>query len=184
MAYLALDLATRTGWALWSRGNERPRFGTLRLSRLDAELIAPDLEKLRSHLSGLHAMEPIEAVFFEAPIMMRVDTLRKLQFLLGLVNMVEWWAYRLNIPCRQVGMDDWRKHFLGFSKGGREKLKAEAVAECRRRGWQVAGDDEADACGVLDYGLACFGISPPWRDGHMFGGALTAVAGCWPPTTK
>ncbi len=174
MAYLGLDLATKTGWATWSQGEARPHTGTLRLPRWDPDELAPDFERLRKHLSELHAVSPIEAVWYEAPIMTRVDRLRTLQFLLGLANMTEWWCFKLKIPCRQAEMRDWRKHFFGKCTGGRDELKRAAVEACRLREWPVDGDDQADAAGVLDYGLACLGIEVPWRDSHMFGGSLAA----------
>lgn len=121
-----------------------------------------------------HAVSPIIAVWYEAPIMRGVDKLRTLQLLLGLANMTEWWCYKVGVPCRQAEMRDWRKHFLGTSTGGRDALKKAARDACALRGWPVDNDDEADAAGVLDYGLACFGIEVPWRDKHLFGGAIAA----------
>lgn len=164
MSYLGLDLSTRTGWAMWWKGQVQPYSGTLKLSRLDPHSVAPDLEKLRAHLSELHKIEAIELVFYEAPILMRVDNIEKLRLLLGLANMVEWWAYKLGITCRQAPMQAWRKHFLGFSTGGREALKQAAVQACQDRGWAPKDDNAAEALGVLDYGLACWKIDVPWRD--------------------
>ncbi len=172
--YLGLDLATKTGWATWTPGEDRPHTGTLRLARWDPDEIAPDLERLRRHLSDLHAANPIAAVWYEAPIMLRVDKQRTVQYLFGLANMVEWWSYRLSIPCKQADMRDWRKHFFGRSTGGRAELKQAALDACKLRGWSVNGDDEADAAGVLDYGLACIGADVPWRDIHLFGGRAVA----------
>lgn len=171
MSYVGLDLATKTGWATWWRGQAKPYSGTLKLNRNNVDEVAPDLEKLRAHLSELHKIEPVELVFYEAPIMMRVDTVNKLRLLLGLANMVEWWCYKLNIPCRQATMHDWRKHFIGFSTGGRDVLKQAAVQACRDRGWDPKTDDEAEALGVLDYGLSCWKIDVPWRDAHLRRGA-------------
>lgn len=174
MTYLGLDLATKTGWATWTPGEARPHTGTLRLPRWNPDELAPDFERLRRHLSDMHAASPIAAVWYEAPIMRGVDKLRTLQLLLGLANMTEWWCYKVGVPCRQAEMRDWRKHFLGTSTGGRDALKKAAKDACALRGWPVTGDDEADAAGVLDYGLACFGIDVPWRDSHLFGGRVAA----------
>mgnify|MGYP001612439926 CR=1 FL=1 len=171
MSYVGLDLATRTGWATWWPGIVRPHSGTLKLSRHDPHSVAPDLEKLRAHLSELHKIHPVELVFYEAPIMMRVDNIDKLRLLLGLANMVEWWCHKMGIPCRQAAMQDWRKHFLGFHQGGRDVLKAAAVKACADRGWETKTDDQAEALGVLDYGLACWKIDVPWRDVNLMRGA-------------
>lgn len=174
MSYLGLDLATRAGWALWSPEQAKPVLGTLRLNRFDVDEIAPVLEKLRRHLSDIYQLHPLDGVFYEAPIMTRVDKLRTLQLLLGLANMVEWWCLKVGVKCRQVEMRDWRRHFMGMATGGRDALKAAAIEACRVRGWSPQNDDEADAAGVLDYGLHCFGVEVPWRDKHLFGGRVAA----------
>lgn len=176
MSYLGLDLATKTGWAHWAPGEARPRSGVLKLRRSDPDEIAPDLERLRQHLSDLHAISAITSVWYEAPIMTRVDKLRTVQLLLGLANMVEWWCFKLDIPCRQAEMRDWRKHFTGITTGGRDVLKQAAIDACRLRGWAVDSDDEAEALGVLDYGLACRGVETPWRDAHLLGGVGRVAA--------
>lgn len=170
MAYLGLDLSTNTGWATWALGEPRPHLGTLKLARRDPDELAPDFERLRVHLSSLHAIDPITHVWYEAPIMMPTDKIGTLRLLLGLANMVEWWSYKLGIPCRQALMGDWRKHFLGFSTGGRDFLKKKALEECKGRGWPAKTHDEAEAAGVLDYGLSCIRVRPPWRDEHLFNG--------------
>ena len=172
MSYLGLDLAGSTGWALWSPGQSRPRGGTLKLRRRDPEEIAPDLEQLRQHLADLHRVEPITHIWYEAPILMRVDTVRKLQFLLGLTVMVEWWSHRCGVVCRQATMEDWRKHFLGYCKGGRDNLKKAAVDACKLRGWEAGTHDAAEAHGVLEYGLATIKVDRPWRDVYLFNGLI------------
>ena len=170
MSYVGLDLGTWTGWAAWWPGQAQPYSGTVKCSRPDPDSVAPDLEKLRAHLSELHKIQPVELVFYEAPIMTRVDNTQRLRLLLGLANMVDWWCYRLKIPCRQATMQDWRKHFLGFSTGGRDVLKQAAVDACNQRGWAPKTKDEAEALGVLDYGLACWKVDVPWRDVGLMGG--------------
>lgn len=172
---MGLDLATCTGYGRWSRGDDAPRMGSITIDRRDPALFAHGNESLRKLLSRLHAEDPIEGLFVEGLIKRRVDTLPKLKLLIGLYTMAEWWAHKLEIPFREVHMDDWRKHFIGVAKGGRDFLKKKAVAECKSRGWSVKSDDEADAAGVLDFGLACFGVTPPWRDKHLFNGLTVRV---------
>jgi hypothetical protein len=59
-------------------------------------------------------------------------------------------------------MDDWRSHFVGFCRAPkhlspnerRKHLKSAAMDACAARGWPVETDDEAEACGILDYVLS------------------------------
>lgn len=170
MSYLALDLSSRTGWAHWHPWMSRPEFGVLPLARRDKGNVGPDMEKLRAFLSERHKAFPIKIVFYEGPIKLPTDTLPWLRFIYAIAGQVDWWAHKINIQCREVAIDDWRMHFLGFKKGGRELLKAAAMDACNRRGWKPQNDDEAEALGVLDYGLACWKIDVPWRDTALLQG--------------
>lgn len=67
----------------------------------------------------------------------------------------------LNFFTQPVSANAWRPGFIGCTRkpafiktqSNRAWLKEAAVAECKKRGWVVRGDDEAEARGVLDYGL-------------------------------
>ena len=66
------------------------------------------------------------------------------------------------IPCAPVAISSWRSRFLGTTKATPglkgvykdEDLKAKAIRACALRGWYVSDHNAAEACGVLDYGLA------------------------------
>lgn len=171
MSYLALDLSSRTGWAHWHPGMLRPEFGVLSFHRFNKSNIGPDLEKMRAFLSDRHKLLPIRVVFYEGPIKLPTDTLAWLRFIYGLAGQVDWWAHKVGIEGREVAIDDWRNHFVGFTKGGRDLLKAAAIDACRNRGWAPKTDDEAEALGVLDYGLHCWKVEVPWRDRALLQGA-------------
>lgn len=185
MAAVALDLATKTGVATWYSGTAAPVFSTLHLPS-DPGLVARPMEKLRAHLADLHAIEPIEYLFFEVAILpqpkvqdgravMRTttDTVYKLCALAG---MAEWFAHRIGAKCRSVEQQSWRKHFTGRGTGKSADLKAAAIQAAKMRGWNVTTDHEADALGVLDYGLACMNVTTPWRDAHLMGGGMGSAA--------
>jgi hypothetical protein len=132
------------------------------------------MERLRRNLADLHAVEPITHLFFEATILPGKTTAQTVYKLCALAGMAEWFAHRIGAACRQVQQQTWRKHFIGRGTGRSEELKRLAMEAARRRGWNPATDHEADAAGVLDYGLACFNIAAPWRDAHLMGGRLVA----------
>ncbi len=179
---VGLDISTDTGVAHWSPGSDRPRVSTLRLPS-DPEEVARPMEKLRQCLADLHVIEPITHLFFEATILPQPrigedgrarqrTTPATVYKLCALAGMAEWFAKRANAHCRAVEQQKWRKHFIGTGNGKSAELKEKAMKAARLRGWRVANDHEADALGVLDYGLTCFGIETPWRDAHLFAGRM------------
>lgn len=168
---VGLDIATATGVALWPDGKPAPSLMTVQLPSDPGEVGRP-MEKLRRTLADLHAIEPITHVFFEAAILPGRTTAQTVFKLCALAGMAEWFAHRVNAVCRQVEQQSWRKHFCGRGTGKSAELKRLAVEAARIRGWSPANDHEADAAGVLDYGLACFNIRAPWRDAHLLGGRV------------
>jgi hypothetical protein len=175
MSFVALDLATMTGKALWLPGTDAPRLSSRRLPGRPEEL-GPPLEALRSDLADIHALDAITHLFFEASILPGKTNIHTVNKLCALAGMAEWFAHRVGAICRRVEQQSWRKHFIGRGNGKSEELKAAAIRACQQRGWAPANDHEADAAGVLDFGLACFDIKPPWRDAHLFGGAMRSAA--------
>jgi hypothetical protein len=179
--YLALDLATEAGWAAWDAAWPAPAFGTL-LLRSGAEELGFPMEKLRRFLNFMHAKTSLRGLFVEAPInprpkmkdgrMMLQTSMQTIKKLNAYAAMAEWWAYKLELPYRLVEQQDWRKHFLGKGSGRGIDWKQLSKDRCKELGWSTKNDNEADAAGQLDYGLACFGVHVPWRDALMFGGAL------------
>lgn len=173
MAYVGLDLATRTGVALWVPGTDAPRLSSMRLPGEPEELGRP-LEALRRHLADIHTVDPITHLFFEASILPGKTNIHTVNKLCALAGMAEWFAHRIGAVCRRVEQQSWRKHFIGRGTGKSEELKRMAVEAAQARGWSPANDHEADAAGVLDFGLACFSVVVPWRDKHLFGGRIAA----------
>ncbi len=170
MSIVALDIATDTGVACWMAGTATPIFSTLRLPSDPYEVGRP-MAKLRQQLDDLHAMDAITHLFFEASILPGATNINTVRKLCALAGLAELFAHDHKIKCREVEQQRWRKHFIGKGNGPSKELKRLAVEACHLRGWRVRTDHEADALGVLDYGLACFKISPPWRDAHLMGGA-------------
>lgn len=176
---VALDISsTITGWATWSEGAADPKWGLLRLPVVDERQEVLKLgkkgEALRQHLADLHALEPIKTIFYEAQYIGLQPNRNTLELLCGLAGVVSWFAYRIGAIPLKVEIADWKKHFfLEPSKGKREDHKKLSVRAAHARHWMVSRDDEADALGILDYGLHCVGVKPPWAERHLFGGRLS-----------
>lgn len=160
----------------------QPVFETLKLPVGDNEL-GPGLEALRQWLARQHNAEPITHLYFEAPLLPRgrvaedpkgksfvqnFTRIESVALAFGLAAFSEWFATCVDATCRQVQQGAWRKHFTGRGSGKTVDLKREAIERARALGWAVKNDHEADAGGVLSYGLACMGVEPPWRDALMF----------------
>jgi hypothetical protein len=182
MSFVALDIATDTGVAVWYPDSDlgRPLLSTIRCPS-DPEEVARPMEKLRVALADIHTMDPITHLFFEAAILpnpvinedgraVQRTNIKTVYKLCSLAGMTEWFAGRVGAQCRQVEQQKWRKHFIGRGTGPTAELKRMAKEAARMRGWAPQNDHEADAAGVLDYGLACFNIRAPWRDAHLLGG--------------
>ena len=77
--------------------------------------------------------------------------------LCGLCFMIEQVAVEFGLKPLKIETQVWTKWFCGAGrfKGGREAKKEAVMAECRRRGYAVAGDNEADAIGIALYAEWC-----------------------------
>lgn len=168
-AVLALDLATKTGWALHKPGMERPFFGTLQLPRT-AEEVGEPMERLRVFLADQHTMHGgLTDLVFEAQHVAGKIDINVVRKLLGLGGMCEWFAHRIGARCYVVHIGTWRKHFLGRGNMNRESAKLKAMDECRRLGIDPPDDNAAEAMGILDYYLSLKRLNGapyprPWRD--------------------
>lgn len=182
MKCLGLDQSKgSTGWACWQTGWERPVFGHVCLGTAYTGR-GRVFTKLRSTMIDLWStVTEYDWVFFEAPIAHRKtqntsDENRRIA--LGLSGCIEGVAYELGCPENRVfEYEDrsWRPDFIGrienseikaaakrAQRSARDPLKAAAKERCKQLGMLVKNDDEADAIGMLTYGILSQGITPPW----------------------
>jgi Holliday junction resolvasome RuvABC endonuclease subunit len=174
MNFLGLDQAPRnTGWAASSdEEGARVEFGTIAMSDYgdDDQRMMRDFE---FEMRGLITRFRPSFIFFEQIIIdMRHVNLPVTYAQFSLVSVIQFVGMQMNIPTEQVLIADWRKRFLGRSnmpkhagkKGqGREWLKDAAKIECLRRNLLVNNDHEAEAVGILDYGMASKSFDYKWR---------------------
>lgn len=160
MAYLALDAATKCGWALWAPGMTKPAHGVFRLPP-DADELGRPLEVLRSNLRDLHNLHGLTHIWYESPIV-RHPNIKTIQKLCAMTGMIEWMSYKLDAHCRQVMQQSWRKYFFNIGTGKTEILKRAAIEACHLRGWEPADDNAADALGILEFMLTSLRVDFPW----------------------
>lgn len=92
------------------------------------------------------------------------------------VGLIAATARRFNCEYRQVLIADWRKRFLGTTKAlpglkgdkARKWFKDQAIVACARRGWDITQEDAAEACGILDFGLATISRDYASRGDRLF----------------
>lgn len=178
--FVALDIATRCGWAAWTVGWEKPIYGTWTLAG-DAGEVGRKGVELHRKLADLHQMEAIDRLYFEGGIptnggIAAKTNMTTIYLLAGLAAHAESFAYAVNARCRNVPQTSWRKHFVG--RGIRPKgvpykdFKALSTARCHELGWFPADDNAADACAILDYAIHLSGTPTPWQDKSVFRGAI------------
>ena len=170
MTLLALDLATKTGFAV---GNPdayqcvtplEAAAGSVPKPYSGVFTIAPPrtsigefMARYRDWLDDMITLHGVDKLVFEAPIITSgrtsIDTARKL---LGVAAVTEELAYRRGIPWVREGNNATiRKHFIGKGRGDRKDLKRLVLEQCRARGWEVDSEDEGDALALFDFGVHC-----------------------------
>lgn len=152
---LALDIATRTGFA-FGRPGELPRSGSIRLAPPGSSNGAIGRGMMRWLADFLKVSQP-DVIYYEVPLdprhMGRKTTFKTARILLGLPFLVETISEARGVyKLREAGVQDVRKHFCG---NARPKDKKQAVlARCRQLGWQPEDDNAADALALWDFACA------------------------------
>jgi hypothetical protein len=168
---LALDLATTTGWA-WGEVGGTARFGAIRLGPPGADRGTRGSAML-VWLSDFFKIERPDLVVVEAPlapaVMRRIGATNDTALmLLGLPMVVETVCHLRGVkPPKLVKVQDVREAFLGKRTFRDEhnpltgkRVKSRAIAKsatmemCRRLGYGVSSDDEADAIALWHYGCS------------------------------
>lgn len=183
MRILALDLSKRsTGFACWGPADSVAASG---FWELGSEFTSNGrvFAKLHQHMTELHRLGAIDAVFYEEPLDPRVlsghtniDTLRVLS---GLASHAQSWGEAMGCRIiRSVNMASWRRHFLGKMPRATKtaQLKDLAIERCQQLGFRPAKHDQAEAIGILDYACEELQVMPYWRRDEILRPALGAFA--------
>jgi len=178
---VAYDLAGRVGYAVYHPDLDEPRFGHVDLlPTTTSGSIGPACAMLFDHLAWVNEMWPLRAIGYEgflAPTGTDKDkekgfktnpaTLKKL---IGTIATVEMVAAMLSdyegkthgriVDLHTINNASWRKYWLGSQKRGtpRARWKELSIKKANGLGWEVPGDDAADALGQLHFLLHKLGI--------------------------
>ena len=148
---LALDLATRTGFAFGEPG-EKPRFGSIRFASVGASHEAVFGKAINWAQDIFTKLAPDQFVY-EEPMQFRGGKSRagNDEILYGLPAIMQGVAHNLGIhDVRKARVADVRLHFI-HRNCKREIAKRETMRRCRLLGWGVTDDNEADALALWHY---------------------------------
>lgn len=156
---LALDVATKTGWAIGNTSDNRPVSSTQRIAPpgSSAGFLFLNFAKW---LTDLMKVDRPDIVFFEAPLDPRwvksgrtnMQTVRRLMTMAGLVEMV--CEGRGIYDVREADVPDVRHHFLGTRSMKGERAKRMTLNKCHTLGWEPVDDNAADALALWSYGVS------------------------------
>lgn len=169
---LTLDISTKTGWAFasveaiaaWPKGVPGEQ-GPIQGVAYGTRRLAPPSSGHGLYGLGMHALvgdliqryQP-KVIVYESPLPpQKRDTLNILRLLGGLAFMAECVAQTYNTPIYEENVSTVRKHFIGWCRGDRQKIKHDTIWMCQARGWTPQTDDEADALALLDLSVCVYG---------------------------
>jgi len=142
MRFLALDLATKTGWALSAGPSGTQDFSPRRGDSPGMRWIA-----FAGWLRRLLTDEPVDVIVYEQAHHRGGAATHVAH---GLISHVERVAAELGIEVTSRHTASIKKHATG--RGNSDK--AAMVAAAQKRGWNPADDNEADALWLLDLVLS------------------------------
>lgn len=182
MRILALDIATRTGWAYGPAG-EPPRSGAVKLRKPDDPLHVAS-SNVGYFIKDQRVLERIDMVVYEAPL----DPQAKFQMVnkggraqnsasiilpFMIMGVIEFYCHFYGIQCVASNRQTVLKHFTGQARwGNREAAKAAVISRAHALGLlpkESRDDDRADAIAIHDYASMRWGKAQP-RTLVMFGG--------------
>ena len=143
---LALDPATKCGWALWR--DSQLQSGTWDLSVRKDESQAFRLVRFQNKLDEVGH---IDFLFFEAAGLTRFK--RAAQVAGQLEGVFLPWAHNSGIPYISVKPTELKKWATGKGNVGKPKMIA---ASCRKTGYVGSDDDEAEARLILLWGALTY----------------------------
>lgn len=165
---LALDISMSTGWAIGSPDMVRPTSGVYRTYAWKGNQEQRVLE-FYNWLEAKHAEHRLTGICYEYTF---IDAKRFdpdfIECQKSYVAMVWLFCAQRGLRVAHCPIGTWRKQFLGaadraavrdlkgkeFRAERRDMNKGAAMKACALRGWMVADDNEAEACGILNARLS------------------------------
>lgn len=180
---LGIDTAmTKTGWAHYREGDDKPTWGVRRTPSWNDDE-GKYLWEFFEWLGNLCVDKAVTHIFVEDCRFKTAHSENLTQMLasIGLIAQATIVAFKLTERGQPIELfaaqpQQWRKTFLGVMPKPeginptvwRKTLKEAAVSQCHIRGWLVESDDEADALGVMTYGICTIDATFLHQQGPLF----------------
>lgn len=176
MRYAALDLSSKTGFAVWDGHTAKPLLGTKQLVGWDydsgtmLELYRKWLgDFLRIHRPQRMAIESWYIPQHNRPgEQFKIDAVTVAKQIM-LSGFTQWACKAARIPFTLVTAGQWRKTWYGSARlpqGNDWKLMA--TDRCRQIEWPAVDHNAAEAAGLLDHLVTEIGKeTPPWRSDNL-----------------
>lgn len=144
---LALDLATKCGWAYRTRDGKQ-RSGVERFAPGKGGHNGQRWLAMRQWLTeAAREMGGVHVVYFE-DVKRHVSNLSARAYC-GYLAILEAWCATNNVPMVGVGVGTVKKAWTGAGNADKDAM----IAEAKRRGFNPTDDNEADALAILAYGV-------------------------------
>lgn len=149
---LALDLGTKTGFAVGGEGHMISGTWNLKPGRFDGGGMR--FVKFRARLDEIHATYPITHVFFEE--VRRHAGTDAAHVYGGLMGTLTAWCEEKGVPYEGLPVGEIKKSWTGNGNAS----KALMMDECDKRGFRPGDDNEADAIAMFHLSLVRLGLLP------------------------
>lgn len=145
-----LDLGTKTGFSVGNADHMVSGTWNLKPGRFDGGGMR--FVKFRQRLDEVHNAYGLTHVFFEE--VRRHAGTDAAHVYGGLMATLTAWCEENGVPYQGVPVGTIKKHFTNNGNASKELM----IAECVRRGFQPADDNEADAIAIHNWALAELGL--------------------------
>jgi len=174
---LAIDLATKTGWARGYSSDDAPEFGTVnfgskgkggRMPGTGDAVFATALDWMATMLDPVPDILIVESLL--PPEAMKDKTSRQVRDrLAGLHGVIRAVAKRAGVgEITEVSVGDTRAHFIGTRTLRRDDAKRDVMDRCLSLGWHVNNDNEGDACAIWSFAVSLIDPNQSLRVSPLF----------------
>lgn len=153
MKIMNLDLGTKTGFAVGNAAHMVSGTWNLKPGRFDGGGMR--FVKFRQRVDEVHKAYGLTHVFFEE--VRRHAGTDAAHVYGGLMATLTAWCEENSLPYQGVPVGTIKKNFTGNGNASKDMM----IAECVRRGFQPADDNEADAVGLMDWALKELAVPAP-----------------------
>jgi len=180
---LAIDLATTAGYARGKLGDAAPLCGSIAFGRTDRGMTNAVFADALRWITDIISDAPPDIVIIEQmlpPEAMQGRTSRAVRDrLAGLHGIVRAAAHKHGVgEISEASVGDVRAHFIGQRGLKRYDAKRAVISRCRQLGWDVANDNEADACALWSFACGLLDPSAALRTSPLFNPKLRVSV--WP----